>query len=101
MAHNQKSGIRCERKCIIGFEYGFTHLPIEKHLRIADSEIQGAGKGLFAKSISESAENKDKKLKQLSRLNSLLIQLNDYKFHYITYHAPVNKVVKPTKAKTN
>ncbi len=46
-AHN-KTGSRCKRKVIIGFEYCFSHLPIEKHLKIADSEINGAGKGLFA-----------------------------------------------------
>lgn len=46
-AHS-KSGARCKRKCIIGFEYCFTHLQSELQLKIKDSDLPNAGKGLFA-----------------------------------------------------
>lgn len=43
-----KTGLRCKRKCIIGFEYCPVHLQSIKHLKIKDSNIPNAGKGLFA-----------------------------------------------------
>lgn len=43
-----KAGTRCKRNCIIGFEYCFTHLESEKELKIKDSTIPEANKGLFA-----------------------------------------------------
>jgi len=42
-----KSGLRCKRKCIIGFEYCFSHLASELRLKIKDSTVPEAGKGLF------------------------------------------------------
>jgi hypothetical protein len=45
--HN-KNGARCKRKVIIGYEYCPQHLASIKHLKIADSTIPNAGKGLFA-----------------------------------------------------
>jgi hypothetical protein len=41
------TGTRCKRKCIIGFEYCYNHLIKIKKLRIKDSTIPNAGKGLF------------------------------------------------------
>ena len=41
-----KNHERCRRRCVIGENYCWTHL--EKHLRILNSSIVNAGKGLFA-----------------------------------------------------
>ena len=43
-----KTGERCKRNCIIGFEYCYLHLEKEQQLRIKDSTIPQADKGLFA-----------------------------------------------------
>jgi hypothetical protein len=43
-----KNGSRCKRRVCIGTFYCFTHLQSEKHLKIKTSNIEGAGKGLFA-----------------------------------------------------
>eukprot|EP01031_Cornospumella_fuschlensis_P040212 gene40212-48998_t len=43
-----KSGERCRRRCIIGFEYCHSHLQSKLMLKIKDSTLPGAGKGLFA-----------------------------------------------------
>jgi len=45
---HSKSGARCRRRVIIGFEYCFQHLKSERHLTIRPSTLPGAGKGLFA-----------------------------------------------------
>lgn len=42
-----KRGDRCKRKVIIGLPLCWSHLLSEKHLRIKDSLIPHAGKGLF------------------------------------------------------
>lgn len=44
---HSKNGQRCKRKCIIGFEYCPTHLESIKKLKIKNSTIPNAGKGLF------------------------------------------------------
>lgn len=43
-----KTGQRCKRTSIIGFEYCNVHLESVKHLKIKESNIINAGKGLFA-----------------------------------------------------
>ena len=43
-----KAGTRCKRHCIIGYEYCYTHLEKEKELKIKDSTIPQADKGLYA-----------------------------------------------------
>jgi hypothetical protein len=43
-----KTGIRCKRKCITPFEFCPTHLALKTHLKVRNSTIPGAGKGLFA-----------------------------------------------------
>lgn len=43
-----RAGTRCKRHCIIGYEYCYTHLETEKDLKIKDSTIPQADKGLFA-----------------------------------------------------
>lgn len=43
-----KSGGRCNRESIIGFEYCYQHLLLDKHLRIKKSTLHHAGMGLFA-----------------------------------------------------
>ena len=43
-----KSGERCRRRCITGFEFCFLHLQSKLNLKIKDSTLPGAGKGLFA-----------------------------------------------------
>jgi hypothetical protein len=43
-----KNGTQCKRMTIIGFEYCCTHLKSVKHLKIANSELEDGGKGLFA-----------------------------------------------------
>jgi len=40
-----KNGSQCKRKCVIGFEYCYSHLLSVKNLRIKPAEF---GKGLFA-----------------------------------------------------
>jgi hypothetical protein len=45
---NTKNGARCKRNCIIGYEYCYSHLESEKQLKIKDSTIPQAEKGLFA-----------------------------------------------------
>jgi hypothetical protein len=42
-----KTGQRCKRNCIIGFEYCPIHLQTVEHLKIKDSNLPNAGKGLF------------------------------------------------------
>jgi len=43
-----KRNTHCRKRCCIGIEYCFTHLPIEKSLQIRESTIPNAGLGLFA-----------------------------------------------------
>lgn len=43
-----KNGRRCRNRVCIGVPYCWQHLQSVHHLRIKDSEIPGAGKGLFA-----------------------------------------------------
>ena len=43
-----KQGNRCKRRTCIGTGLCYTHLQNEKHLRIKNSTIPNAGKGLFA-----------------------------------------------------
>ena len=43
-----KNNNRCKRKVIIGQPYCYTHLLYQKHLKVKDSTIPGAGKGVFA-----------------------------------------------------
>lgn len=45
---NTKNGTRCKRNCIIGYEYCYSHLESEQQLKIKDSTIPEAEKGLFA-----------------------------------------------------
>lgn len=45
---NNKHGQRCKRRVIIGLPYCFQHLQSITHLKIQDSTLEGAGKGLFA-----------------------------------------------------
>lgn len=47
IGHN-KNHQRCKRICVIGENYCWTHLMLEKQLRILDSTVVNAGKGLFA-----------------------------------------------------
>lgn len=52
-----KTGNRCKRNVCIGLDYCFSHLQIDKHLKIKASTIPNAGKGLFAlnKQLPENA----------------------------------------------
>ena len=43
-----KAGNQCSRSSVIGTPWCWTHLLAVKHLRIKDSTVAGAGKGLFA-----------------------------------------------------
>ena len=43
-----KNHQRCKRRVIIGQPYCYTHLLYQKHLKVKDSTIPGAGKGVFA-----------------------------------------------------
>ena len=45
---NPKTGNQCRRKQYIGFDLCFQHLETDCHLKIKQSNIKGAGKGLFA-----------------------------------------------------
>ena len=45
---NTKTGTRCKRNCIIGYEMCYSHLASEQNLKIKDSTIPQAEKGLFA-----------------------------------------------------
>ena len=44
----KKNGETCKRTCCIGTPYCWTHLLYAKHIRIKDSILIRAGKGLFA-----------------------------------------------------
>jgi hypothetical protein len=46
--HNKNNGHRCRRRCTIGFEFCPTHLESQMQLKVKDSSIENAGKGLFA-----------------------------------------------------
>ena len=48
-----KTGHRCQRKCVIGFEYCSTHLESIKKLKIKNSTLPNAGKGLFVSDKSK------------------------------------------------
>ena len=48
-----KRGERCKRKVIIGLPFCWSHLLSNKHLRIKDSLIPNAGKGLFVEDKSK------------------------------------------------
>lgn len=54
--HN-KNGQQCKRKMIIGFEYCPAHLASEKHLKVKQSTIPNAGKGLFAFDATKGAND--------------------------------------------
>ena len=43
-----KAGNQCSQSSVIGTPWCWTHLLAVKHLRIKDSTVAGAGKGLFA-----------------------------------------------------
>ncbi len=44
-----KNGVRCKRRCIIGFEYCFQHMQSIKHLKIRPTTLPGfTFSGLFA-----------------------------------------------------
>ena len=45
---NAKTGIQCGRKQYIGFDLCFQHLVTDCNLKIKKSNMEGAGKGLFA-----------------------------------------------------
>lgn len=51
---NTKNNTRCKRKCVIGFEYCYSHLLSVKNLRIKPAEF---GKGLFAQKRRGTEEN--------------------------------------------
>lgn len=42
------NGQQCTKRSVIGVPFCWIHLLKDRHLRIKDSNIQGAGKGLFA-----------------------------------------------------
>ena len=45
---NPKKGNQCKRKQYIGFDLCWKHLETDCHLKIKKSNIEGAGKGLYA-----------------------------------------------------
>jgi hypothetical protein len=46
--HFVRNGHQCRRICYIGLPYCFQHLPVAMHVKIQQSTIPNAGKGLFA-----------------------------------------------------
>jgi len=44
---NTKAGTQCRRNTVMGTNWCYQHLETDKHLKIKDSTIPGAGKGLF------------------------------------------------------
>ncbi len=84
-----KAGTRCKRHCIIGYEYCYTHLETEKDLKIKDSTIPQADKGLFA--YNRKSGNND----ILFEPNDSIIKYNGEKINrdtlndrYLQYNAP-------------
>jgi hypothetical protein len=47
-ATNKSGGTQCKRLCAIGTPFCWTHLASLKHLKVKESTIEGAGRGLFA-----------------------------------------------------
>jgi hypothetical protein len=54
VAHS-KSGAQCKRNVAIGTPYCYQHLETEKHLKIKQSTVPNAGKGLFASDATKPA----------------------------------------------
>lgn len=70
---NTKNGTRCKRNCIIGYEMCYSHLASEQNLKIKDSTIPQAEKGLFAfdrrKGPDETIFKKDQTITQYNGEN--------------------------------
>jgi hypothetical protein len=49
-----KAGSQCSRSVVLGINLCWSHLQSEKHLKIKESTVPGAGKGLFAWAPSQS-----------------------------------------------
>lgn len=81
---------RCKRNVCIGTPYCVTHLKKEKHLMIADSEIQGAGKGLFAYDPEDPGGNQIvfKKGQVIVHYDGEIIDNNDLGERYGEWTAP-------------
>jgi len=84
-----KNGQRCSRKSCIGFEYCYTHLLSVKHLRIKESNIPNAGKGLFALNKNE-PENAIifKKNEKIVNYNGEMINNRERMNRYQGFNAP-------------
>ena len=42
------NGSQCKRRCVVGLPCCASHLPVKFHVKVKDSLLKGAGKGLFA-----------------------------------------------------
>ncbi len=88
LAHTKK-GTRCKRHCIIGYEYCYSHLESEMELKIKDSTIPQAQKGLFA--FNKKKEPNDiifRKDEEISQYNGENIHNATRNQRYGQYNAP-------------
>ena len=85
--HN-KSGQRCKRKCIIGYEYCPTHLKSEKDLKIKDSTIPNSGKGVFVDNSTNNNEIVFRKDDKICDYNGIKTNKNNIDNEYRGKTAP-------------
>lgn len=85
-----KRGTRCKRKCVIGSAFCSSHLAYQHHLKIKNSNIEGAGKGLFACDPLDSNSNEilfKKRIKIVS-YNGEIINQAELERRYGEFTAP-------------
>jgi hypothetical protein len=83
IGHNVK-GKRCKRKCTIGFEYCPLHLEANLKLKVKKSQIQNAGKGLYA--YDKTKEDDEIVFKKNDKICTYNGEVIDNETRYRRYH---------------
>lgn len=85
---NKKDGSRCSKRCVIGYEYCYSHLLYNKHLRIKASTIPNAGKGLYAISPYPNDDVIFRKGSTITEYKGELINAQQLEQRYDGHNAP-------------
>jgi SET domain-containing protein len=99
IAHN-KNGTQCKRQVCIGLPYCFQHSLSVKHLKIKQSTIPGAGKGLFAidptKRQTATIFSPTKNDGKIIEYTGQLMNLRDIHERYDEYDEEGNRIAEHT-----
>jgi hypothetical protein len=85
---NTKQGNRCKRKCIIGYEYCYPHLKSNLKLKIKDSSIPNAGKGVFVDTGKPNNNVVFKKNDKICEYNGQPVSMDKIRQDYLNKTAP-------------